>query len=236
MTAAAIASVACTISGAHDVGQDVAQRDAQVRVADRARRLDVVLDLDREHLRARQPDEHRRRRDADRDHRVGEARAEERGERDREDQERAGEHRVGDARDQRRRPSRRRSPRAGRSARRAKARSHTDTTPASSDARVPQMTRDSDVAADLVGAEQVCIALGALRIALQLACERIVRRDPWREQRRAGRKTRRRPARPAHRARRMKRRSARWPGVSSRVDRKVGGDRQPSRSSRASAD
>ena len=46
MTAAAIASVACTISGAHDVRQHVAQRDAQVRVAERARRLDVVLDLD----------------------------------------------------------------------------------------------------------------------------------------------------------------------------------------------
>jgi len=72
-----------------------------MRVADRARGLDVVLDLDLQHRRASEAHEDRRRRDADRDHRVGKARAEKRGERDRQDQERAREHRVGHARDQR---------------------------------------------------------------------------------------------------------------------------------------
>src|SRR5882672_5309563 len=43
------------------VRQDVAQRDAQVRIAERARGFDVVLDLDRQHLAARQADEDRRR-------------------------------------------------------------------------------------------------------------------------------------------------------------------------------
>ena len=100
MTAAAIASVAWTISARHDVRQHVAQRDAPRRIADRARGEDEVLGLDRQRLPARQPDEHRRGRDADRDHRVGEARAEKRGQRDREDQERAREHGVGQPRDQ----------------------------------------------------------------------------------------------------------------------------------------
>ena len=61
---------------------------------------DVVLDLHGEHLRPREADEHGRGRDADRDHRVGEAGAQERREGDGEDQEGTGEHRVGDARDQ----------------------------------------------------------------------------------------------------------------------------------------
>ena len=82
------------------------------RQADRPRALDVVLRLDRQHLAARQPDEDRHRRQADGDHRIGQARAEERGQRDGEDQERAGQQRVGDARDDRRRSSRRNSRRA----------------------------------------------------------------------------------------------------------------------------
>ena len=89
ITAAAIASVACTISGGTTLGRMWRSAMRQVRIADRARRLDVVLDLHRQHLRAREADEDRRGRDADRDHRVGEARPEEGGERDREDQERA---------------------------------------------------------------------------------------------------------------------------------------------------
>ena len=63
----------------------------QSRQADRPRALDVILRLDRQHLAACQPDEDRRRRDADGDHRVGQARPQEGGERDGEDQERAGQ-------------------------------------------------------------------------------------------------------------------------------------------------
>ena len=69
-------------------------------IADRPRGEHVVLGFHRERCPTREPDEDRRRRYADRDHCVGEARSEECGERDREDQERAGEERVGHARDQ----------------------------------------------------------------------------------------------------------------------------------------
>jgi hypothetical protein len=85
----------------HDVGQDVPQRDAQVRIPDGARRFHVILDLDLEYRRARQAHEDRRRRDADGDHRVGEARSQKRSERDGENQKGAGEHRVGHARNER---------------------------------------------------------------------------------------------------------------------------------------
>src|SRR6185437_1800249 len=51
----------------NDVGQDVPQHDAVVGVSERARRLDVVLVLDRQHLAARQPGKNRRLRHADRD-------------------------------------------------------------------------------------------------------------------------------------------------------------------------
>ena len=81
------------------VRQDVAQDDPAVGQADRPRALDVVLGLHRQHLAAGQADEDRHRREADRDHRIGQARAEEGRERDREDQERAGQQRLGDARD-----------------------------------------------------------------------------------------------------------------------------------------
>ena len=100
MTAAAIASVAWTISAGTTFGSTWRERDAPRRIADRARGEDEILGLDRHRLPARQADEHRRGRDADRDHRVGEARAEERRQRDREDQERAREHGVGQPRDQ----------------------------------------------------------------------------------------------------------------------------------------
>src|SRR5215468_6894185 len=68
-----------------------------MRIADRARGFDVVLDLCVQHLRPRQTDKGRHRRDADRNHRIGEARAEEGGERDGEDEERTSEERVRDA-------------------------------------------------------------------------------------------------------------------------------------------
>ena len=76
------------------------QRDAPTRIADRTRGFHVILDLDGHHLTAREPHENRRRRYADGDHRIAEARAEECGKRDRQDEEWAGQHRVGDAADQ----------------------------------------------------------------------------------------------------------------------------------------
>ena len=85
----------------HDIGQDMPQRNAQVRVAECTGRLHVVLDLDRLHLRAGQADEDRRRRYADRDHCVGEARSQESSQRDREDQKGRRQHRIGDPRDER---------------------------------------------------------------------------------------------------------------------------------------
>ncbi len=59
---------------------------------------------------------------------------------------------------------------------------HTDTSPASSDARAPKITRGEHVAADLVGAEQV---RGGRRLADRAPArlQRIVRRDARREQR-----------------------------------------------------
>ena len=176
MIAAAIASVDCTITGAQDVRQHVAPDDPERRVAERARRLDVVLDLDVEHLGARQANEDRHRRDADRDHRVGEVRAEERRQRDRQDQEREGEHRVGQARDQ--------------------ASTTPPTRPAIMPIGTPSATRDRDrddageqrrarapddarqhVAADVVGAEPV---RRRRRLAYRAPArlDRIVRREP----------------------------------------------------------
>ena len=46
---------------------------------------------------------------------------------------------------------------------------HTDTSPASSDARAPQMTRAS-TSRPISSVPKRCAALGALRIALQLVC------------------------------------------------------------------
>ena len=60
----------------------------QCRSADRARAFDVILRLDRQHLAAGQPDEDRHGREADGDHRIGQARPEEGGKRDGDDQER----------------------------------------------------------------------------------------------------------------------------------------------------
>ena len=82
------------------VGQDVADGDPQRRAAERARGLDVVLRLDREHGAAGEADEDGQGRDADGDHGVAETRAEEGGQRDGHDEERDGEHRVGHAHDE----------------------------------------------------------------------------------------------------------------------------------------
>jgi hypothetical protein len=57
MIAVAMASVRLYQHRRHDVGQDVAHGDAPARVADRARGLDVVLDLDRHGGAAREADE-----------------------------------------------------------------------------------------------------------------------------------------------------------------------------------
>jgi hypothetical protein len=121
ITAAAIASVACTMSAGTTFGSTWTSAMRHGGLADRARREHEVLGLDRERLSARQPNEHRRGRDADGDHCIGEARAEERGERDREDQERAREHGIGE-REISMSVCRRRSRRGGRSARRSTAR------------------------------------------------------------------------------------------------------------------
>src|SRR6516162_10318540 len=64
-----------------DIRQDMNERDSPMRVADRTRGLDIVLDLHGHHLGARQPYEYWRRRNADCDHRIAEARPQEGGER-----------------------------------------------------------------------------------------------------------------------------------------------------------
>ena len=181
MTAAAIASVACTISGGTMFGSTCRERDAPRRIADRARGQHELLGLDGERLSARQPDEHRRRRDADRDHRVGQARAEERGERDREDQERAGEQRVGHPRDQHvRHAARVAGEQSDRHADRQRDQ-HRHDAGEQRRARAEDDARQH-VAADLVGAEPV---RGARRLADRVAArrERIVRRDDARRER-----------------------------------------------------
>ena len=190
MIAAAIDSVACTSSAGRMFGRMCEQRDAPARVADGARGLDVVLDLDRHHLAARQAHEDRRRRDADRDHGVAEARAEEGRQRDREDQERAGQHRVGDAADQRVDPAADDSRPAARAARRC-----ASAMPTEIDAGQQRGARAVDharehVAADLVGAEPVQRATAACAPSDQLCRDRIVGRDQRREHREQRRTTR----------------------------------------------
>ena len=143
------------------------ERDAPRGVADRARGEYEFLGLDRQRLPARQPHEDRCRRDADRDHRVGEARTEERGKRDRQDQERAREHRVGQPRDQHDV-----DPAAGVAGDEpdgtpTDSESSTETTPASKDAREPQMTRDS-TSRPISSVPNQWAELGAFRIAAQL--------------------------------------------------------------------
>jgi len=118
-----------------DVGQDVAQQDARRRIADRARRLDVVLGAYRQHLAARERTK------------IGvavmrwrssrcEARAEEGGQRDGEDEERDRQHGVGDAAHHRV-DARRRSRPACRAARDSTA-MVTEMTPAASEAARPR--------------------------------------------------------------------------------------------------
>src|SRR5215831_6675741 len=96
MIAAAMASVACTMIGPRMLGR-MWRRTIRRCGLPTARGFDVVLDLGVEYLRPRQADKGRHRRDADRDHGIGEARAQEGGKRDGEDEEGTGEERIGDA-------------------------------------------------------------------------------------------------------------------------------------------
>ena len=77
------------------------ERDSPMRVADRTRGLDIVLDLHGHHLGARQPNEYRRRRNADCDHRIAEARPQEGGEGNGKNEKRARQNGIGDAAEQR---------------------------------------------------------------------------------------------------------------------------------------
>src|SRR5499426_1045588 len=77
------------------------ERDSPMRVADRTRGLDIILDLHGHHLGARQPYEYWRRRNADCDHRIAEARPQEGGERNGKNEKRARQNGIGDAPEQR---------------------------------------------------------------------------------------------------------------------------------------
>jgi hypothetical protein len=90
----------------------------------------------------------------------------------------------------------------------------TDTSPASSDARAPQMTRDA-TSRPISSVPKMYIALGALRTALQLACSGSCGAIHGANS--ASRMKNTTTANPTSAPRRrMKRRSTRWPGVSSR--------------------
>ena len=196
-----------------DVRQDVEQRDAPARIADGARGLDIVLDLHGHHLPARQAHEDRRGGDADRDHGVAEAGPEERRERDRQNEERDGEHRVGDAREQRVDPA---AEIAGDQPERhadRRARSPTEITPASSEARAPKMTRAS-TSRPTSSVPNQCSAgrrLAHRGPALRRRIERRDQRREHREQRRTARSRRGRRPRPCGAC---SRRSARRIGLS----------------------
>ncbi len=151
----------------HDVGQHVAQGDAPVRIADGARGFDIVLDLGSNGLPARQADEDRRGGDADGDHRIAEAGAEEGREGDGQDQEWDGEHGIDNARQQRSRPSHRRSPRSRPRGTPKASAMPTDTRPALSEARAPQMMRER-TSRPTSSVPSQWAHDGALRTALQL--------------------------------------------------------------------
>ena len=227
MTAAAIASVACTISGGTMFGSTWRSAMRQRRIADRARGQHEVLGLDRERLAAREADEHRRRRDADRDHRVGEARPEERGERDREDQERAREQRIGEPRDQHVGPAARVAGEQSDGHADRQRDQHRHDAGQQRRARAPKITRDS-TSRPISSVPNQCAADGALRIARPARRERIVRRDHGRQRAPARRRTRsprgrRAAGRRASRRRGDRRAARRTRRATRRLDERIAG-------------
>ena len=101
MIAAAMENVACTNNAGRIFGRMCMSTMRQCGLPTAARGLDIVFDLYRHHLSARQAHEDRRRRNADRDHGIAEAWPQKSGERDGKNEKGTGQHRIGDAAEER---------------------------------------------------------------------------------------------------------------------------------------